>query len=85
MSCSSAARPSNVSGQVLLGEPLRSNWPVYSALHVTVWGVVVLGWGCEVARGAGDAGGGALGQSVGVCTTSFACRQSSRPDQAASL
>ncbi len=39
---------------------------------------MVLGWGCAVARGAGDAGGGAFGQSVGVCTASFACRQSSR-------
>jgi hypothetical protein len=28
-----------VSKTVQLGEPLRSNWPVYSALHVTVWGV----------------------------------------------
>jgi len=34
-----------VSKTVQLGEPLRSNWPIYSALHVTVWGVCGFGVG----------------------------------------
>ena len=34
-----------VSKTVQLGEPLRSNWPIYSALHVTVWGVCGFGMG----------------------------------------
>jgi hypothetical protein len=42
-----------VSKTVQLGEPLRSNWPIYSALHVTVWGVC--GFGVGVRSGGGCA------------------------------
>ena len=34
-----------VSKTVQLEEPFRSNWPIYSALHFTVWGVYGFGVG----------------------------------------
>ena len=40
-----------------LEEPHGSNWSIYSALHLTVWGVCGLGWGWEVAACSWDVRG----------------------------